>query len=121
MFGITLWADDIKAAPPAVRRWLEQEVAAGHGPGAPQGDVTMPPTEQPTRDQEIRDLIAARAYELWENQGRPSDHHLINWHEAEQEIASCIENQRRPGDPPKAPAISAPGRPDPLTAAAGQI
>ena len=28
MPDVTLWADEIKAAPPEVRRWLEQEAIA---------------------------------------------------------------------------------------------
>jgi hypothetical protein len=43
------------------------------------------------RDEAIRELIAVRAYELWENQGRPEGCDLIHWHEAEQEILSSLE------------------------------
>jgi hypothetical protein len=36
MAGITLTADEIKAAPPEVRRWLEQEIVRAFGvPSAP--------------------------------------------------------------------------------------
>ena len=39
----------------------------------------------------IKQLIAERAYELWENQGRPHGCDLIHWHEAEQEIMESLE------------------------------
>jgi Protein of unknown function (DUF2934) len=39
----------------------------------------------------IKQLIAERAYELWENQGRPHGCDLIHWHEAEQEIMKSME------------------------------
>ena len=39
----------------------------------------------------IKRLIAERAYELWENQGRPHGCDLIHWREAEQEIMNCVE------------------------------
>jgi hypothetical protein len=38
----------------------------------------------------IRELIAVRAYELWETQGRPHGRHEVNWRQAEQEILGCI-------------------------------
>lgn len=38
----------------------------------------------------LRELIAVRAYELWENEGQPHGHDLINWHQAEQDIMSCV-------------------------------
>lgn len=147
MFGITLLADEIKAAPSDVRRWLEQEIASTLYPAeaaskhtvgqtsvveqalASQGDVKMSPAERRTTDEEIRNLIAVRAYELWENQGRPSCHDLINWHEAEEEIMSCIENVPGPADshdakgksPPPGPTTERLATSDALTAAAGEI
>lgn len=36
-------------------------------------------------------LIAERAYELWENQGRPLGYDLTHWLEAEQAIKGCLE------------------------------
>jgi hypothetical protein len=39
---------------------------------------------------EIQQLIAERAYEIWENQGRPFGHHLQHWHQAEREILDCL-------------------------------
>ena len=125
MVGITLWADEIKAAPPEVRRWLEQEIARilGLEPASSTRAATPPLTacdveeshrgtttsicvdkgcatksdiktrniDEPTREAAIRHLIAVRAYELWENQGRPHGCDLIHWHQAEQEIMSCME------------------------------
>jgi len=38
----------------------------------------------------VRRLIAERAYELWENQGKPHGCDLIHWREAEQEIMDCL-------------------------------
>jgi hypothetical protein len=42
----------------------------------------------------INKLIAIRAYEIWENQGRPHGYDLLNWQEAKQEILSCIGNDQ---------------------------
>jgi hypothetical protein len=39
----------------------------------------------------VHKLIAERAYELWENQGRPHGYDLTDWLEAEQEIKGCLE------------------------------
>ncbi|MEA2741521.1 MAG: hypothetical protein QOH05_4828 [Acetobacteraceae bacterium] len=44
------------------------------------------------KDQAIRELIAVRAYELWENQGRPHGHDSLHWQAAAQEIISCLPN-----------------------------
>ncbi|HYZ20532.1 MAG TPA: DUF2934 domain-containing protein [Rhodopila sp.] len=44
------------------------------------------------RDAEIRKLIAVRAYEIWENHGRPHGYHAHHWREAEQEILSCLQD-----------------------------
>ena len=35
-------------------------------------------------------LVAVRAYEIWENEGRPEGHDLVNWCEAEEEILSSL-------------------------------
>ena len=51
----------------------------------------------------IQKLIAERAYELWENQGKPHGCDLIHWHEAEQEITDCV--RRSSLAPPGNPAI----------------
>jgi hypothetical protein len=39
----------------------------------------------------VHKLIAERAYELWENQGRPYGCDMIHWREAEREIVDCLE------------------------------
>jgi hypothetical protein len=123
MWGVTLSTDEIEAAPPGVRRWLEQEIAltlgrrsgstqraallsdyneqkASKDPGgrapaeeeklATQGIAKIGYTNKGRRDKAIRNLIAVRAYELWESQGRPHGRDLINWRQAEQEIMSRI-------------------------------
>ncbi len=46
---------------------------------------------EPTREAALRQLIAQRAYEIWENQGRPQDCDLIHWREAEQEIMESVK------------------------------
>jgi hypothetical protein len=43
-------------------------------------------TTNPAKDK----LIAERAYEPWENQGRPRGCDLVHWREAEQEIMQCF-------------------------------
>jgi hypothetical protein len=43
-----------------------------------------------TENAGVRRLIAERAYELWENQGKPHGCGLIHWREAEQEIMDCL-------------------------------
>jgi hypothetical protein len=44
-------------------------------------------------------LIAERAYELWENQGRPFGCDMIHWHEAEREIMDCLERNKMDSPP----------------------
>lgn len=46
---------------------------------------------EPTGDAAIRQMIAERAYQIWENQGHPHGCDLIHWQQAEQEIMSCTE------------------------------
>ena len=46
--------------------------------------------ESATGNAAVRKLIAERAYELWENQGKPHGFDLIHWREAEQEIIDCL-------------------------------
>jgi hypothetical protein len=43
------------------------------------------------RSAAIQKLITERAYELWENQGRPHGCDPIHRDEAEQEIMDCLE------------------------------
>jgi hypothetical protein len=51
---------------------------------------------RPVKEEDIRKLIAVRAYELWESHGRPHDDGLSNWRQAEQEIMTCTGNSERP-------------------------
>ena len=44
----------------------------------------------------IHELIAVRAYELWESHGRPHGCELTNWQQAEQEIMSCLGHKDQP-------------------------
>ena len=65
---------------------------------AAKGNVGMNEINPMMRSAAIQKLIAERAYELWENQGRPYGCDLIHWHEAEQEIMGCV---RRSSFPPQ--------------------
>jgi hypothetical protein len=42
------------------------------------------------QEAEIWRLIAARAYALWESQGRPRGYDVINWHQAEQDVMNML-------------------------------
>jgi hypothetical protein len=44
---------------------------------------------QISRDK-IREMIAERAYEMWESQGRSHGRDHIHWMQAEQEVLSCL-------------------------------
>jgi hypothetical protein len=48
--------------------------------------------EAQAQEQALHKLIAERAYEIWESQGRPQGYDLVHWHEAEQEIMDCIKD-----------------------------
>ena len=54
-----------------------------------------------TRTAAIHKLIAEKAYDLWENQGRTHGYDLTHWLEAEQEIKGCLEDGSVPhgGEP----------------------
>ena len=126
MVGFALSADDIKTAPPEVRRWLEHQVVrssdkeptpklpidpptapligcdaaavvGAEGSFAHTGDAEMNQKYNAVGHAAMHKLIAERAYELWENQGRPHGCDLIHWREAEQDIMNCVE---RPSHPP---------------------
>jgi hypothetical protein len=56
----------------------------------------MDAIDKPVKDEAIRKLIAVRAYELWESEGRPRGRDAINWHQAEQEIESCMGRGQDP-------------------------
>ena len=118
MLGVALSADEIMAAPPEVRRWIEQEIACAvglmtrfepatrasalsstectiehrseHAGGRLPAVDSQGDQMKGTRVEAIRNLIATRAYELWENEGQPHGRDQIHWRQAEDEIMSCI-------------------------------
>jgi hypothetical protein len=51
------------------------------------------PSEAPisARTSDLNKLIAERAYEIWENEGRPHGYDLIHWKTAEQEIMDAVK------------------------------
>jgi len=42
--------------------------------------------------EQVRALIAVRAYEIWENEGRPHGRDALHWKRAEQEILASIRD-----------------------------
>jgi hypothetical protein len=52
---------------------------------------------QSISEEQVRALIAVRAYEMWENEGRPPGRDLIHWQQAEQEILICIRDSAAAG------------------------
>ncbi|OYV41700.1 MAG: hypothetical protein B7Z80_00800 [Rhodospirillales bacterium 20-64-7] len=56
----------------------------------------MDPASRQTREDMIRELIAARAYEMWENQGRSHGRDRLHWLQAEQEIMSSLPHDGAP-------------------------
>jgi len=67
-------------------------------------------SDQQTRNAAIRQLIAIRAYEMWENQGRPRGYNLIHWHQAEQDVMACVAEATRNSPPTPSPRIEPIGR-----------
>jgi hypothetical protein len=65
---------------------------------------------QPDREQMIRHLIAVRAYEIWESQGRPHGHHTAHWRQAEQDIMACLLDSMTADAPVASPRITPPGQ-----------
>jgi DUF2934 family protein len=106
----TLSAEEIKAAPVEARRWLERQIKRPFNQGdmpdrltkalasnksasndsRTEGSGEMNNKTAATGNAAVRRLIAERAYELWENQGKPHGCDLIHWREAEQEIMDCL-------------------------------
>ncbi len=64
-----------------------------------------------TKEAALRELIAQRAYEIWENQGRPQGCDLIHWHEAEQEIMGAAKQTSDTSEAPEVPRGS-PAKPE---------
>jgi hypothetical protein len=127
---VIISTDEIGAAPPVVRLWLERKLTwvfrqrqvSVPSSAAPadfsRGDEQRPtqgsgdvdrsdhravtpspttegaiPSEAPVsaRTLELHKLIAERAYEIWENEGRPHGYNLIHWKTAEQEIMDSVK------------------------------
>src|SRR6185437_7069335 len=59
---------------------------------ATNGGRTMSEHAQSAEKSAVRELIARRAYELWEEHGRPHGSDLLHWCEAEAEIMTCLED-----------------------------
>ena len=66
----------------------------------------MSKPDQPSREQMIRQLIAIRAYEIWESQGRPHGHDAAHWRQAEQDIMTCLAETT----PAASNGVTPPGR-----------
>lgn len=62
-------------------------------------------TEKQVREAAIRQLTAIRAYEMWENQGRPHGRDQMHWRQAEQEVMQCLGAM--PGTADAAPVVAA--------------
>ncbi|MGC9953067.1 MAG: DUF2934 domain-containing protein [Rhizomicrobium sp.] len=60
----------------------------------------------------LRKQIEARAYQLWERDGRPHGRHQEHWVQAEKEILSALKVKARPRKKAKAtaPTKSSPKR-----------
>jgi hypothetical protein len=91
------------ASSPAHERSEPQSGAAtGSGSAVPTrvpdgSPLLLKTSEARAQDEALRKLIAQRAYEIWESQGRPHGRNLIHWHEAEQEIMDCIRRGLQSG------------------------
>ena len=129
MIGVTFSTEDLKAAPPEVRRWLAGQIVRPANEEPMPEAATRPPTpprlrfgmaeangstnspvnnangraglrqnDEATKNATIHKLIAERAYELWENQGRPDGSDLIHWRVAEQQVKGRPEHGPVPYD-----------------------
>ena len=75
-----------------------------NGGPAVKGNVGMNEIKPAIWSTAIQKLISERAYELWENHGRPQGCDLIHWREAEQEIMDCL-SRTQVDSPPAAGAL----------------
>ena len=91
------------ASSPAHER---SEPQSGAATGSGSAVLTRVPDESPlllktsearAQDEALRKLIAERAYEIWESQGRPHGCDLTHWHQAEQEIMDCVRRDLQSG------------------------
>lgn len=62
--------------------------------------MTSLPTSSASETADVRRLIAERAYEIWENHGRPFGHDLMHWRQAEQEIISVVQGSAQRSEQP---------------------
>jgi|HubBroStandDraft_5_1064220.scaffolds.fasta_scaffold406412_1 hypothetical protein len=71
----------VKRAPASTARTIKPAVATAVAVKAPQLEIT-------------NESIAARAYILWEKQGRPHGHDVANWLLAESQLKQEIQTAR---------------------------
>jgi hypothetical protein len=71
----------------AIQTPVAAKTAAVQAPTAP-----VSPPRTTTRREITTDLIAARAYIIWEKQGRPQGHDLANWLLAERQLKEEIQS-----------------------------
>lgn len=53
--------------------------------------TTQSASKAPAATLDLHRLIAERAYEIWENEGRPQGYDLIHWKSAEQQIMDAVK------------------------------
>ena len=85
----TTTAANPAAVSPAQKKAVK--VASAKAPAAPTARPTAVPTAPPRREI-TTELIAARAYILWEKQGRPLGNDLQNWLLAESQLKQEIQS-----------------------------
>lgn len=61
-------------------------------PEAAKENVDVDMIAKPENAGDLRNMIAVRAYQLWEDQGRPRGSDVLHWYQAEQEILACATN-----------------------------
>jgi hypothetical protein len=91
------------ASSPA-HKWSEPQSGAATGSGSAvpkrvpdESPLLLKTSEARGHDEALRKLIAARAYKIWESQGRPHGCDLTHWHQAEQEIMDCVRRNLQSG------------------------
>ena len=57
--------------------------------------------DRPAAGDDPRERIAARAYEIWESQGRPHGHDIRHWHQAERDVTHAKAAPDKPVDSSK--------------------
>jgi hypothetical protein len=83
-------------------------------------DVDMDIIAEHEHAEQIRNLIAVRAYELWEDQGRPRGCDAVHWYQAEQDVVASVANGKHTGASngakAKAAKAATPAKPKPVAA-----